>query len=465
MSTFSLSSILKNSAYWSSRAAVRLQFFFLIAVLWLASLWLKNEYGQDDSNLWLVMRAFIWLVQWTLLGLILLSLISVCITWLLFMQSVKRKKATVQAKFGDGQKADAGWVNITLQINGFVLRPMLGTIHARLLFSGKRMSQKVVLDSNIRRPGQLWRQAIRGNGKSLLHDRGIYDVEKIGVGFCDMLGLVSLPFTVPHIQQLYTLPRPQEEQTIKAFPNATEEQTHRIEIPKRVEGEYVNYKEFETGDNIQRIVWKIYAKSGQLVVRIPEIKDPYASHLYFYVSFYNNLSTVIGSFETELLNVYKDHARNLLEALQRNDYDVRIPNDQEVPHLAGKSEKKNELFQIAAASWQQQMNPVAFVNTSKAAFVCLSSLMASSEIEALLKNLPQAVPVVVVKLSEAIASPFQITLKDIFFKPEPQPADRLKRPWLISSLRRELVKNEKSLEQMLKTRGNGWLTKSFLFQK
>lgn len=465
MSRFTLSSILKNSVYWSSRAGVRLQFFFLIIILWLASLWLKNEYGQEDSNLWLVMNAFMLLVQWIILGLILLSLISVFITWLLFRQSVRNKKVMVQAKLGDGQKADAGWVNITLQIRGFVLRPLLGTIQSRLLFSEKRMSQKLVLDTNIRRARQLWRQAIQGAGKSLLHDRGIYDVEKIWVGFYDMLGLVSLPVTVPHIQQLYTLPISQGEQTVKAYPNATEEQTHRIEIPKRVEGEYVNYKEFETGDNIQRIVWKIYAKSGQLVVRIPEIKDPYASHLYFYVSFFNNLSPVNGAFETELLNVFKDHVRNLLEALQRNGYDVRVPHDQEVLHLAGKSERKNELFQIATACWQQQKNPVSFVSPSKAAFVCLSSLTSAAEIEVLLKNLPQAVPLVVVKLSEAIASPFRFTFKDIFFKPEPQPADNLKQPWFISSLRSELIKNEKAIELLLNTRGNSWLTKSLLFQK
>lgn len=465
MQTLSLSAILKSSAYWSGRSAIRLQFLLLIAILWLAALWLRNEYGQDDSTLWLVMNQFIRLVQWTIVGLLLFSLLTVLATWLLFMERVKKKVVTVQAKFGDGQKAEAGWVSIAVQITGFILRPPLGTVQARLIFSEKRMSERVILDTNISQPGRLWRQAIRGTGQTLLHDRGIYDVEKIWVGFCDMLGLVTLPVSIPFTQQLYTLPRPQKEQQVKAFPNATEEQTHRIEIPKRVEGEHVNYKEFESGDNIQRIVWKIYAKSGQLVVRIPEIKDPYASHLYFYVSFFNGLGRDGGAFETELLNQYKDHVRNLLEALQRNGYDVRIPNDQEVPHLAGLSERKNELFQITAANWQQKKNPVAFVNPAKAAFVCLPSLTPAAEIEALIKNLPPAVPLVVVKLSEAIASPFQITLKDIFFKPEPQPADGLRQPWLISALRRELQRNEKEIASALKTRGNSWLSKSIEFEK
>jgi hypothetical protein len=458
MSSVSLPSFIKISSYWSKQVGVRWQLLLSFAVLWLVSVWLRNEYGHDDSNLWLVMNLFIQLVLWTITGLFTISLISAAATWGYFIYCVKNKTVSVQAKFGDGQKAEAGWVPLTIQINGTALRPLLGTVQARLVFSEKRLSDRVILDTNVPKPRHWWRQAIRGTGDTLLHDRGIYDVEKVLVSFCDMLGLVSLPCKVPFTQQLITLPRPQQEQKITAQPNTTEEQKHRIDIPKRVEGEHVNYKEFESGDNIQRIVWKIYAKSGQLVVRIPETKDPYASHLYFYASFFQGFDLQGGAFEMELLNVYKDHVRNLFEALQRNGYDVRIPQDQEVPKLSGLSEKKNELFQITAASWQNQNAPTVFVNVSKAAFVCLSSLTPVSEVETILKNLPLNVPVVVVKLSDAIPSPFQIKLKDIFFKPEKQPTDNLRQPWLLSSLRRELIKNEKEIGAALKQRGNGWLT-------
>ena len=463
MSSISLSSFIKTSSYWSKLAGVRWQLLLSIVVLWLVSLWLKNEYGQDDSTLWLVMNQFIQLVKWTIIGLFVISLITALTAWVYFINSVKNKTVSVQAKFGDGQKAEAGWVPLTVMISGSVLRPLLGTVQARLVFSEKRLSDLVILDSNIPRPRHWWRQAIRGTSQTMLHDRGIYDVEKVLVSFCDMMGLVSLPCTVPFSQQLYTLPRPQKEQKVKAQPNTTEEQKHRIEIPKRVEGEHVNYKEFESGDNIQRIVWKIYAKSGQLVVRIPETKDPYASHLYFYASFFHGFNLQGGAFETELLNVYKDKVRNLFEALQKNGYDVRIPQDQEVPKLAGQSEKKNELFQITAASWQKENAPTAFVNYSKAAFVCLSSLTPATEVAVMVRNLPVSVPLVVVKLSDAIASPFQITIKDIFFRPEKQPADQLRQPWLISSLRRELQKNEREIEPILKQRGNSWLTNTIIY--
>ncbi|MBY0432975.1 MAG: DUF58 domain-containing protein [Cyclobacteriaceae bacterium] len=458
MRSLSLSGFIKNSSYWSALAGVRWSLLLAMMIFWLVGRWLRLEYGQDDSNLWLVMYQFLCLVLWTMVGLFAISVITALITWLYFLQSVKNKVISIQAKFGDGQKAEAGWVPLTIQINGPVLRPLLGTVQARLVFSEKRFSERVIMDINVLRPRHWWRQAIRGTGQTLLHDRGIYDVEKVLVSFCDMLGLVSLPSSVPFTQQLYTLPRPQDDQTIKARPNTTEEQMHRIDIPKRVEGEHVNYKEYETGDNIQRIVWKIYAKSGQLVVRIPETKDPYASHLYFYASYFNGLSDKDGAFESELLNVYKDRVRNILEALQRNDYDVRMPHDQEVPKLGGVSEKKNELFQITAATWQRTVAPTAFVNVSKAAFVCLPSLVPASELQQIIRNLPDAVPLVVVKLSSTIPSPFQLKVKDIFFKPEKQPVDRLRQPWLFSSLRKELLRNEREIADLVKQRGNSLLT-------
>jgi hypothetical protein len=67
-------------------------------------------------------------------------------------------------------------------------------------------------------------------------------------------------------------------------------------------------------------------------------------------------------------------------------------------------------------------------------------------------------------MSDVIPSPFQIKLKDIFFKPEKQPADDLRNPWMLSSLRRELHRNEKKLNELLKKRGNSWITNTIGFE-
>jgi hypothetical protein len=453
-----LSHVIDTSLYWSNLTVIRWRFIAVVLVIFGLSLWLRGEYGHDDSNLWLVMNLFLRIVVWTIAGLFTLSLLSVLATWLFFLNRLGNGAVSIQARFGDGIKADAGWVPLTFSLSGPVWRPLLGTIQARLIFTEKKISDRIILDTNMRKPRHWWRYAIRGSGQTLLHDRGIYDVEKVLILFCDMFGLVALPKTVSQASQLYTLPLPLEPVRAKTQPHATEDQKHRTDIPRRVEGDYLHYKEFGAGDNPQRIVWKIYAKSGQLVVRVPEIRDPYASHLYFYASFFNGITSGGGAFEKELLNVYKDQVRNLWEALQRNGYDVRLPHDQEVPRLPGVNEAKNELFQITAAVWQSQTAPTKFINFTKAAFVCLSSLTPFEEVEGILKNLPPSVPVVVVTLSDAIASPFRFALGNIFFRPIQQPADHLRQPWLLSSLRRTLKENEYRIATAIRARGNGWLT-------
>lgn len=459
-SPVSLSQFLRSATYWSKHSGVRWTLLLSIIGFWFLLSWMRAEYGSDDSTLWLVMRAFSRIVQWTLAGLLLVSLGSALATWFYFRYILGKHRISIDVRFGDGQKAEAGWVPVAISIEGQLFRPFFGTIQASLVFSDKQLSQPILLDGNRTRPKQWMRSGIKGSGRTWIHDRGIHDVEHVLLSFTDMLSLVSLPATVDSVQQVYTLPKPKPPVSIVAQPHSTEEQKHRIDVSKRVEGEYINYKEFESGDNIQRIVWKIYAKSGELVVRVPEIKDPYASHLYFYVSYYHGLKLAVGAFETELLNAYKDHVRNMLEALQKNGYDVRIPADQEVPKLAGVSEKKIELFQIAAANWQNANSPMAFVNAAKAAFVCLPSLTPASEVAAILKKVPDAVPVVVVKLSGAIPSPFKISAKDIFFRPEPKPAEKLSRPWLLSALRRDLLKNEKEIESAVRQRQNAWMTEA-----
>jgi hypothetical protein len=465
MRTRSLSTFLKNWSYWSRLTVIRWQLFAFLLVGWGLMAWLEAEYKQDDSNLWLVMHLFTRFVAYAIIGLIVISIGSAGVAWMIFRAGIKRHAITLQTRFGDGHRAEAGWVPLTISLTGRVLRPILGTVQASLIFSDKRITQRIVLDENIRKPKQLWRIGILGSGSTFLHDRGIYDVDKVSILFCDMLGLVAIPVIIPFTRQLYTLPVPMPPRKVKAQPNSAEEQKHRIEIPRRVEGEYVNYKEFETGDNIQRIVWKIYAKSGQLVVRIPETKDPYASHLYLYASYFHGFGSSGGAFETELLNVYKDQLRNLYEALLKNGYDVRLPHDQEIPKLAGVSEKKNELYQIAACSWQAHTPPSVLIKPQRAAFVCITSFTPAAELEVLIGRIPDIIPIVVLRLSHAIPSPFQFSLQEIFFRPERTPADELSRPWLLSSLRRDLIRNEKEMEQLLRKRNNSWITDVMEFQR
>lgn len=447
--------LLRRILYWSNYLVIRWQlilFGLLILAIWYV---LKKDFQRPEYLHWEEMMYFLRFFFWSAIVLTFLSFFSVVAAWAFFYFVTRKQNPKTEIGFGDGGKAQAGLVPVTVKMYG-VLRPLLGSVRVRLVFSGMKISPPFSLNENITDKGSLVRKGISGTGRVELYDRGIYDIEEIQIFFCDMLRLLSLPVTAHTVQQLYTLPKEQEKTELRTFPNTTEEQKHRIEIPKRVEGEYLNYKDFESGDDVRRIVWKIFARNGELVVRIPETMDPYASHLYFYASFFSSMDTKEDPFAGELLNSYKDRVRNLFEALERNGFDMRLPHDQETPKLQGMGDKKNELFHIASASWQDYSAPNEFVNARKAAFVCLSSMTSASEVGRLLSSLPMHVPVVAVRLSEGIRSPFRFRIREIFFAPERTPADKLRRPWLIAPLRMRLKKNEEEIDRMFRMRGNAW---------
>ena len=119
MSSISLSSVIKTSSYRFKWVGVRWQLILTLIVLWSVSKWLQSEYGQDDSNQWLVMNLFLQLTKWTLIGLFTINFLSAFITWAYFVNGVKNNRLTFQAKFGDGQKAEAGWVPLKIMIHGW----------------------------------------------------------------------------------------------------------------------------------------------------------------------------------------------------------------------------------------------------------------------------------------------------------------------------------------------------------
>ena len=99
---------------------------------------------------------------------------------------------------------------------------------------------------------------------------------------------------------------------------------------RKVEGEFLNYKNFENNDDVRRIVWKIYAKNKELVVRIPEMMDPYASHVYLYASFFSSsISKAMRTVEDPFLNYYKVITWSVYQNLVKQGFEVRYIPDQD----------------------------------------------------------------------------------------------------------------------------------------
>jgi hypothetical protein len=449
----------RKLAYWFTYTVVRWQLLLGIVVIWAAWKWLRSTYQTPDSSHWEILLQFLPVVGWILASLAGFSVLTALAAWGWFLFRYRRGQTPVRLRMGESNRAEAGPVRVTLQVGG-LLRPFLGQVQARLVFNDLRMSSVIPLNENVREGGLL-RIAVKGTALTDMYNRGASEAEELQLLFIDPLRLVVMPFTIEINRQINTLARKLDEQALPLQPNRTEQQLERIETPKRVEGEMLSYKDFESGDDVRRIVWKIYARNGELVVRIPETMDPYASHLVLYASFYNPLSSAADvRYNEQLLNAYKDIVRQLLDNAQAGQYTVRMPADQYVHALSDETPAKKLIMQVSLAHWQNEMSPAQFINTRDAALVCIPSTTPAADVEKLLWQLPEHVPVVGVSLSGSIPAIFPVAPGEVFFRRVLRPAQKLRTLWTFAPLRKKLLANEKQLELLLARRGNAQFIKA-----
>lgn len=442
--------------YWSVYTIFRWQFLFTAVGMWLVYQWLIVNVKSTGTEEWIRIGDWLKVIFWSTIILVAFSGITLLVSWLIFRARLKSGKLKVSIQLTGNRTPEAGVVPVEAIISN-MLRPLLGTVQVRIIFPEWNISERILLDENKRSLFNPF-NTVSGKAKLDLHHRGLHEVEEVQVVLTDMLKMICLPVVMHSGNKLLTLPKELKQENFEIFPTATEEQDVRIHIPRRVQGEFLNYKNFESGDDIRRIVWKIYAKNGELVVRIPETRDPYASHVYICPAFYNEL---ISDFDMdagkELLNAYKDSLRQVFDAVKKNQYSVKMLKDQEAQMNTGDADVSDDLFFLATAHWQRDNRPAEVFDTSKAAVICLSSAAPVEEIESLIQKLPMHVPVMVFALSTSLGPVFRFSFGKIFFKGKPHPLDDVKKSWWISPLRKRLIVNEDRIRQVLRQRGNAWL--------
>lgn len=428
----------------------------LIAAGYFVYRYLVSAFLESGVAEWPRVEVWMKILGWATLYLCIISIATLLIAYVFFRIRESQGKIKVTLLMPEGKTPQAGKVKVEISAGRF-LRPLFGSVEVRLLFPEWNLSDNILLNDN--RDGFLNPfNTISGNGWIDLHHRGRHQAEEVQLIFTDMLKLVSLPVTLHSGHKLLTLPVELEQKDFQIFPSATEEEDVRIPVPKRIQGELLNYKDFESGDDIRRIVWKIYARSGELVVRVAETRDPYASHVYIAPSFYNNL---IDAFDheagRELLNFYKDYLRQVYAAVSANNPKVRLIYDQNFDPAEADHELSANLLYIAAAHWQNDSRPHESLVHAKTAVICLSSATDAAEIHGLLEHLPVHVPVIVFALSTSISYRNTSRIKKLFFKNDSDPLEEIRSGWWISPLRRKLKFNERKIQELLRARGNSWL--------
>lgn len=382
-----------------------------------------------------------------------LSILSTIATWSYYLWLQRKKGVRLQLQFTTDTVKGKGtrlFMNTTLE---GVRRPILGFVKGRLFYDDNQLTDKFSLLSNKRKDKNIWRAAITGRSRLKLPDIKEYELRGGFIFFEDMLHIFSLAVAQPVSGHFYQPPILSTHEDYEVFPKKTESMDVRIEEMRRVEGEYLNYKDFEAGDDVRRIVWKVYAKNRDLVVRVPEMFEPYASHLYLYASFHAAIKAqwLTEDYLKEMLNYYKNSVWTVYDALSRKEWEMRLIPEQSfnVPEHLSITEKNARI--ISNSQWQKDVSLSRYFNPRQGAVLCISSFTDPEELQHVLEQCDGSTIVYFVKCSKVFSHSVTWNwLKRLIFLPPKDRLNKLKTRWVFAPIRFQVQKKEKQIEEILR---------------
>ena len=398
---------------------------------------------------------------WFVGGLIGLSILStfICFIYYLYLRGSKGNKLEIEftTETKDGKK---NRLFLNARLDG-AIRPVLGFVKGRLYYDDNVMTDRFGMMSNKRREQSLWRVGIAGKSRMRLPDIKEYDLKGGFIYFQDMLHLFSLASSQPVGGHFYQPPVLVDEDDREVFPRKTESMDVRIEQLRRVEGEHLNYKDFESGDDVRRIVWKLYAKNRELVVRVPELFEPYASHLYLYASFFADVKTnwLDEGYLKEMLNYYKNCIWTVYDTLGQKEWDLRFIADQSfhIPEQLGDAEMTARI--ISNSTWHKDTGLQQYFNPKTGTVLIISSLTDPKDLVNILDRCDASTVVYYVKVSGVLKhfAPLGVLGRILFLPPQDRLA-RLRTNWTFSPMRFQISKREKEIEEILSKSVVTWAT-------
>lgn len=418
-----------------------------IAVLIPGYLKLRTMSKLPDSAYTSIFELLLTIALFFSITIILFGLFTVLSSFLYFkwkqrQHGINLQLHTAADTLSEGKQA------ISLELKP-VLLPVAGFIKIRVFYDTTQVSEKFTPVSN---QSSFFKFTFKGQFSWNLPEIREYRIEKVMIYFEDFFQFFSIATTIDTTNRFFISPVQQDLNTLKASPRKTEETTTRIEELKRVEGELINYKSFETNDDVRRIVWKIYAKNKELVVRIPEILDPYASHIYLYPSFYSRFDVAGNEVaEAPFLNYYKTLCWSVYKQLSQKGFELRYQADQQIPATNAATGEEQVKYAITVSGWQQEQNLKEFVKPGNASVLIVSSLTDPEQLREFTESYGTDISIIFIPLSDAMDEGGMASwIKWLFIQNEKDQLSSYKTKWSLSPLRLKLRENEKEILSIIK---------------
>lgn len=314
--------------------------------------------------------------------------------------------------------------------------PFMGTVKAGLTFD-RRYDAQVVLKRLKHRQGY-------GRKNLTLPDIKNYDLDKVTLFFQDFFRMFSFKIKFSYKASVTILPVSEDNVELSKISSTMDNDEIRTDTVHRKEGELLHFKHFEVSDDIRRIVWPVYAKTRELVIRTVEMHNMYASKIDMYVSFCNSYQNILEKTVSDsFLNSYKTDIWEVYKSLIK-DNDVHFVPDQKSKTAV---EYQNEVSaQISGMDWHSN-NIEEYFGNSKASVACISSLISLHNIEKILDKFDTNTLVIFVSLKSSVGKiSAKDVLREIFTIPEEK---KINWKWMFSSNRRKVLNNENAVRSAL----------------
>ncbi len=424
---------------------------YLIAfgiALVIAQQWLLTQLTDTPSVFNDILNLLISVSRWIVAPLLLFSAGTVLVPFALFWWARRRQRLKISLHSPMQPTRQQQLLHISIMP---LLQPLLGQLYFRLIYhKNTEWSPRFSLVRHENRWGFAGSHQ-KGWYQWPLPGIKEYEIDTMVVYFEDIFHFFSLALPVAVHQSFFTRPNAEGFTTAKPVPTQTREELIRVDDWRKVQGEYLNYKHFENNDDVRRIVWKIYARNRELVVRMPEILDPFASHLGMYVSFYSR-----PGFDTSdrsivsLLDFFKPYTWTLYQNLLAQGMQVSYHQDCEVPPNSLTEPAEVVAYSLAVGQWQQHKPLAQWVPASKAAVVVISSLSAPDDVQQLVRHLKSDSFVALVPLSQWIKPPkLGNWLRWLWLQQEADPVYKRQIQWFFSVTRKKIELNERKIMEIL----------------
>lgn len=415
--------------------------FFMAAIL--LYLFVCNEYYGEESQYAPFLDVFIWLSGIFAGAIIGLGGLYTLICWLYLAFKSKQLQVDLSIGLEDGQKGEAGEVPATLKLSKAIM-PLAGYLKAWLVFEDGAMLGPIVI--NQFSGGWKDLRAKAGEANLQLTKRAQYQVKSYLLSFEDYLQFFRFSWLKKAKKTFYLYSQKREVPQTDIPPSKAKEELEKVTTSKKVEGDFLNYKDFESGDDVRRIVWKIFAKNKELVVRIPEVINPFASHLHFFASFQNSLLAEDSPFAIGMLDYYKDIIFNTCVEIEKSGRKIEFSMDQEVGDSLIVDKKDMLRYFLSCAKWQNSNIDEQFPTIASSSVVCVSSMVPADQLEALVRK--RSVTLFIVQVSKYLDEQNLINWSNMILLNEKQ-SEVGKLKWILSTQRRTLRKNEEKITELV----------------